>query len=189
MTRGVSRRDLFTFWRKPPAVDPPAAPAPAAPPRPSALLRPPGALPEALFLGTCTRSGHCALACPRQAIFLLDPSFGRAAGTPMIRARAAPCVVCEGLECTRACPSGALARIGVAELRMGTAAVDAAGCVTWRGQSCRACVDACPIPGAIALHDGAHPVVDAARCTGCGVCEHVCPTEQASIAVTPARSL
>jgi MauM/NapG family ferredoxin protein len=175
---GVSRRDLFAFWRKP------AAPGPEPDP-----LRPPGAIADELLVGTCRRSGHCVDACPRQAIFPLDDGFGRARGTPALRARSAPCVVCAELACTQACPSGALERVAVSEVRMGTACVDAASCVAWRGEPCVSCVTSCPVPGAIRRSAEGHPVVDDAHCIGCGVCEHVCPTPRASIAVVPARRL
>ncbi len=187
----LSRRELFSFWRKPPAAkaggdQPPAPPAP--PPLPT-LLRPPGAIFEDLFVDRCTHCGKCVEVCPRQAIALLPDEFGRAAGTPAIVARAAPCVVCEGLQCTKACPSGALLRVATFDVQMGTAVVDATRCTTFHGQACAACVTACPVPGALAQDGAGHPAVDASRCIGCGVCENVCPTPMASITVEPAREI
>jgi MauM/NapG family ferredoxin protein len=186
---GVSRRDLFTFWRREAPAEP--APAPAPPPALPAYdpLRPPGAIAEDLFVDRCTRCGKCVAVCPRQAITPLDPSFGRATGTPGITARHAPCVVCEGLQCTQVCPSGALLRVAVFDVQMGTAILDEERCVTFHGESCRACVDACPVPGALVADEDGHPRVEPARCIGCGVCENVCPTETASIVVEPAREL
>jgi ferredoxin-type protein NapG len=172
----IRRRDLLTFWRRPPereALEP---------------LRPPGALFEPLFVDTCQKCGRCVEVCPRHAIVALDAGFGRSAGTPAIRPREAPCVVCEGLQCTQVCPSGALTRIAVFDVQMGTAEVAPARCLTFQGQACRVCVEACPVPGALVEHDG-HPVVDEARCIGCGVCENVCPTPAASIPVRSARQL
>ena len=173
---GIRRRDLFTFWRRPPSTEE------------GEPLRPPGAIFETLFGDTCRRCGKCVEVCPRHAIAPLDESFGASAGTPAIRPRLAPCVVCEGLQCTQVCPSGALARVAVFDVQMGTAEVQAGRCITFQGQTCRVCVEACPVPGALAEHDG-HPVVDQSRCIGCGVCEHVCPTPAASITVRSARQL
>jgi MauM/NapG family ferredoxin protein len=171
---GISRRDLFRFWRKPqPATHKPASPT---------LLRPPGAVFEALLLDTCSRCGNCVDACPRQAIFPLGTLYGPAQGTPAILARHAPCVVCEGLQCTQVCPTHALARVEVSDIDMGTAVIDGARCLTWKGESCGVCVEACPVPGAL-TQKGGHPVVDPQRCIGCGVCENVCPTPQASVVV------
>jgi ferredoxin-type protein NapG len=172
---GIRRRDLFRFWRRPPA--------PAAEPE---RLRPPGAIVESLFVDACQRCGRCVEVCPRQAIAPLDASFGASAGTPAIRARQAPCVVCEGLVCTTVCPSGALLPLAVFDVLMGTAEVDRARCLSFQGEACRVCVDACPVPGALAAPDG-HPEVEASRCIGCGVCEHVCPTPIPSIGVRSAR--
>jgi MauM/NapG family ferredoxin protein len=173
---GLRRRDLFTFWRREAARATPT------------LLRPPGAVEEALFLDACQRCGRCVAVCPRQAIAPLDASAGAAAGTPVIRARQAPCVVCEGLQCTQVCPSGALTRVAVFDVQMGTAVVERGRCLTFRGDACRACVDACPVPGAL-VEQGGHPVVQEARCIGCGVCENVCPTPEASIVVGSARRI
>jgi Pyruvate/2-oxoacid:ferredoxin oxidoreductase delta subunit len=86
------------------------------------------------------------------------------------------------------CPSGALRPIAVFDVQMGTAVVQST-CVTYHGQPCAQCVTACPVPGAIATAPDGHPLVDAARCIGCGVCEHVCPTPEASIIVEPAREI
>jgi MauM/NapG family ferredoxin protein len=184
----VTRRELFSFWRrgKPEPErerEPDPAPEPVRDP-----LRPPGAVFETIFVGKCQRSGECIEACPRQAIFALDEAWGRSAGTPAIVARSAPCVVCEGLQCTKACPSGALVKLGVMDVQMGTAVVYDS-CVTYAGETCAACVTSCPVPGAIAVGPKSHPVVDAGRCIGCGVCEHVCPTAPASIVITPARDI
>lgn len=190
LTDGIRRRDLFTVFRKGSDDGSPEAPTSGAAPSPLSVrdpLRPPGALFETLFLDTCERCGRCVAVCPREAIAPLDASWGEAAGTPAIVPRDAPCVVCEGLQCTRACPTGALAKVAPFDVAMGTAVL-LASCVTLEGHECGDCVVACPIPGAIAERGG-RPVVDVARCTGCGVCEHVCPTEPPSIVVEPARAL
>ena len=205
----LSRRALLTFWRRPEeetrapkAPPPPQAPVVPGPfetsrpwpvdrvPGPSLgrrlPLRPPGNMHEYLLREACTRCGHCIDACPADAIFRLDASWGDAEGTPAINPRKQPCVVCEGLQCTRVCPSGALQHIvNVPEIQMGTAAVDRGHCVTYSGQSCTACVTVCPVPEAIAVSAEGHPVVEEHRCIGCGLCVRACPTEPTSIEVVP----
>ena len=74
---------------------------------PEDWLRPPGALPEEQFKGTCSRCGECARVCPAQCI-QIDYSGVRGEGAPYIDVNYMPCVMCDGLLCMQNCPSGAL---------------------------------------------------------------------------------
>jgi ferredoxin-type protein NapG len=172
MPRDVSRRELFGILRREKKDKPPPSVA-------RIHLRPPGAVAEDLFADTCQQCHKCIEVCPRECIFPLADL------TPAILARRAPCVLCNGLLCTTVCPSGALQKLGRNEdVHMGTAVVIQKTCVTWHGQPCDACHQACPVPGALRL-EWAQPVVDADKCTGCGLCEFNCPTTPASIVVVP----
>jgi MauM/NapG family ferredoxin protein len=176
VSRDLSRRELFGLLRKA---------RPAGPPLASRRwLRPPGAAPEAEFASLCHRCGRCVDICPREALFALPASEVERAGTPAFVARRAPCAMCEGLRCQTVCPSGALAPLAKGAVRMGLAEVVAARCIGFAGEACAVCVTACPVPGAV-RSEGGRPVVDAALCTGCGSCEHACPTVPASIVVRP----
>ena len=168
-----SRRDLLTFWRRrdPPKVD-------------RSHLRPPGAIAEAQFLDQCVRCGQCIAICPADAIVALDEP-GKGFGTPVVKARNQACVLCNGLQCTQTCPSGALLPLRFHhEIQMGTAFVDVETCRLSKGQACDVCVDECPVPQAIAIDDN-RIVVDPAICVGCGACEQHCPSEPVSIRITP----
>ena len=69
------------------------------------------------------------------------------------------------------------ARIGVAILRQ-------EDCLAWGGSDCQMCFARCPLMGeAITLEDF-KPFIWEDRCTGCGVCEHVCATVNDRNAVT-----
>jgi ferredoxin-type protein NapG len=149
-------------------------------------LRPPGARPEAEFLQACTKCGKCTDACGANAIFPLSEEFGALAGTPAIAARKFPCWLTPDVPCIAACPTGALLPTPRFEVRIGLAALDEARCLVYQGTPCDRCVSVCPAPGALVVVDG-RPKVVADDCTGCGVCEHVCPTDPASIHVRPAR--
>lgn len=150
-------------------------------------LRPPGAVTESLFVDRCQRCGACVEACPADAIFPLAAGTGRAAGTPAIDPDLAACVVCEGLQCTQVCPSGALQRlVEPAEIRMGTAEVYSSVCVRSDGEACSLCVERCPLgEAAIEFDGGGPPTVRSPGCVGCGVCQLYCPTEPKAIVVRP----
>lgn len=152
------------------------------------LLRPPGAIPEPDFLSTCHRCGTCVEACPADAIRFAEEGEGLAAGTPIIVAAAAPCVVCDALACMANCPSGALRLVPKESIRMGVARVEPDNCLAWNGADpgCRACVEMCPFAGsAISVEAERGPVVHEAACTGCGLCEFYCPAGKTAILVEP----
>jgi len=153
-----------------------------------AYLRPPGAIPESQFIDTCQRCGACVDICPARAIF--SPRGGlseNASGTPVVDPNLAACVVCEGLQCTTVCPSGALQRLTKPDqIHMGLAEVYETLCVRYHGEPCTECVDKCPFgTSAIRFNDAGPPEVLAAGCTGCGVCQLYCPTTPKAIVVKP----
>jgi MauM/NapG family ferredoxin protein len=181
--KGVSRRELLTFWRRPleELSKPPPKPAPLPPP-----LRPPGMMHELMLVNDCIRCGKCIEVCPASAIHPLGPERGAAAGTPFIDARLMPCVLCTGLKCTHVCPSGALIPVYVnKDVTMGLAVLDESRCVAHHGTACDVCFKQCPVPGAIRIDGDARVFVEPELCVGCGLCEHVCPTEPQSIRVVP----
>ena len=151
------------------------------------FLRPPGAIEEDRFLETCSRCGKCADACPADAIFRLNEAHGEAGGTPVIDADMAACVVCEGLQCTQVCQSGALSKLTEPSMiRMGVAQVYESLCERTLGGTCTTCVDLCPLgESAIRFNDHGAPEVLSPGCVGCGVCQLNCPTSPKAITVLP----
>jgi ferredoxin-type protein NapG len=93
----------------------------------------------------------------------------------------------------RRLPHRRLDRIEDAE--MGVAVIDTESCLSWQGLRCEVCHRECPIQGeAIRLehrsrltskHAMLLPVVNSESCTGCGICEAQCPTEEWAIRVLP----
>jgi len=148
-------------------------------------LRPPGALPEREFLSTCIRCGKCSQSCPYGAIRIAGLLDGiEIMGTPIIRPRRTPCYLC--MKCPPVCPSGALKRSlqKKEDVTMGIAVIDTKTCLAWQGTICRSCYDDCPILNeAITMDDKLQPVVHKNKCTGCGICENVCPADPAAIVV------
>ncbi len=170
---GFSRRDLLLGRvRKDARRQPPA----------TIVHRPPGAVDEPAFLAGCTRCGDCIKVCPAEAIVLAPEPNGRAAGTPTINPMTAPCVMCEDPPCIHACEPGVLSFD--APLKMGTASIRKPYCLPHRGTTCTVCSERCPVEGAIEVVDG-KPVIDEATCTGCGVCQHVCPAPYKGVLILP----
>ena len=162
------------------------AAAVAATPNPLApVLRPPGAVPEQQFRDTCSRCGDCVRVCPAQCI-KIDPAGLRGNGVPFVDVDAAACVLCDGLLCMHACPTGALVPTPLGDIDMGTAGWHAQTCLrTAKGEPCTTCVDVCPV-GEVAIGLLGNDVqVKSDGCTGCGMCQTHCPTLPKSITVTP----
>ncbi len=165
------------------------------------LLRPPGALPEADFLGACLRCGLCVRDCPYDTLKLAQITDPIANGTPYFIARDVPCEMCEDIPCVAACPSGALdqALDDIDDARMGLAVlIDQETCLNFLGLRCDVCYRVCPsIDEAITLEmerntrTGHHarflPTVHSDKCTGCGKCEQACVLETAAIKVVPLK--
>jgi ferredoxin-type protein NapG len=146
------------------------------------ILRPPGAIAEDAFLAGCTQCNACVEACPPHAIGHAPPRFRRAAGTPMIDPIQQPCWMCEGFPCITVCEPQVL-RFDRPK-KMGLAKIDAVNCLPYQGRVCSACIDDCPVPGAIELIDGKPRIVPDV-CTGCGVCQFVCPAPDNAILLMP----
>lgn len=171
-------------------------------------LRPPAAIDEKDFAKACIRCGDCVEACPYDTLILATPDDNTAIGTPYFKARNIPCYLCTDAPCVINCPSGALDvknitesesnSLNINKSRMGVAIVDHNSCIAFWGIQCDACYRACPLLGeAISLkfeqneRTGKHavmtPVVNGDICTGCGLCEHACVTENPSIIVLPTK--
>jgi ferredoxin-type protein NapG len=148
------------------------------------VLRPPGAIDEESFLAACTRCSACVTACPHDAVTLAPPRLRGAAGTPTIDPLRAPCRMCPDTPCITACEPRALRPDQ--PLKMGTAVISPLTCLAHQNSPCSACVEHCPVPGALSLVDG-RPAVNADACTGCGVCQYVCPAPQNAVLILPLK--
>ncbi len=159
---------------------------------PSARLRPPGAVePDERFLRTCTGCADCVPACPHGAIFIVEAGVdGSDRQVASIAPLRQPCMLCVDLPCIAACPDGALEPLPApAAARLGVAQVDPRRCRTFHGDPCDLCHRHCPLPGDAIKMIGGKPVVMPAACTGCGICESVCPDRPRSIRVYAERDL
>jgi ferredoxin-type protein NapG len=158
-------------------------------------LRPPGALAEADFAAACIKCGQCVHACPYDTLRLARAQDGAPIGTPFFTPRRVPCYMCTDFPCVPACPTGALdPEFGdIADARMGLAVIDEESCLSWQGLRCEVCYRVCPVkdgaitiqthPRQLSRHAMFVPVVHSRACTGCGMCEEACPTDEAAIRV------
>lgn len=134
--------------------------------------RPPHAVPESEFLAGCTKCDACIQACPPHAIYRAPESEGQLAGFPIIDPESQPCLMCDDLPCVPACEAGVLRF--EAPISMALAKVDTVACLAFNGIVCTVCAEHCPVENAITMEAG-KPVIDSDICTGCGVCQYVCP--------------
>ncbi|HHJ36059.1 MAG TPA: hypothetical protein ENJ87_09875 [Gammaproteobacteria bacterium] len=163
----------------------------------SRWLRPPFAINELEFLLACTRCNDCIEACPHGVVFSLSARVGaRAAGTPALDLLNKGCHLCEDWPCVTACTPDALiipkhqaCTEGLKSEQttddrpmpeLARASIDTNACLPYSGPECGACLDSCPVEGALTL-DMVRPVIDTKRCTGCGLCRETCITEPKAI--------
>jgi len=109
----------------------------------------------------------------REGYMVQDPS--NALNTLLAASGTGYCNFC--MLCVASCPTGALASFDAQRQWIGEAVIDEQICIAFvRIGGCRKCVDYCP-SGAIELDSAQRPVVDPAKCNGCGVCENICPSD------------
>jgi polyferredoxin len=156
------------------------------------LIRPPGALSEAAFLGRCVRCGECMKVCIGDA---LQPTWLEAGlegiFTPRLIGRIGYCEYNCTL-CGQVCPTGAIRRLTREEKQatvIGRAYFDKNRCLPYaKGVPCMVCEEHCPTPDkAIKFRDTKvlnsegesvdlrQPYVIDELCIGCGICENRCP--------------
>lgn len=153
------------------------------------LIRPPGAVPEPLFLDRCLRCGLCMSVCMSHTI---QPSLWEAGlegiWSPRLDLRLAPCEKhCN--RCGQVCPTQAIRPLSLEErtyAKIGTAILLKERCLVWeQDKTCLVCDEICPYD-AIEFRevDGKRrPFVTESRCNGCGYCEHKCPVQGESAIV------
>ena len=151
-------------------------------PRREEPLLPPGAESNMNFRKRCVGCQLCVAACPNK---VLRPARGRDFPRPEMGFDKGWCRP-ECTKCSQVCPAGAIREIGPAEkpdIHIGCAEWHKEACLAQqKGVHCTVCERHCPEkaivlvpldpgnPGGVCV-----PVVDSARCTGCGACENLCP--------------
>lgn len=116
---------------------------------PDKPLRPPGSVPEDLFLDLCIRCGQCFKVCPGPVLHAAGLEYGwESLWTPVARPDHAGCHQ-DCNFCTQVCPTGAIQPLDIAAKRgfqMGLARVDTNTCLPFRQddrQDCDVCYVEC----------------------------------------------
>jgi ferredoxin-type protein NapF len=138
-------------------------------------LRPPWSVAEETFTDACTRCGECLDACPEDILIHGDGGF------PTVDFQRGECSFCQ--DCVDACPEPAFLDPTEHPPWRQTARISEA-CLCQRGVVCQNCRDACPenaIRFPPRLGGPALPVLDTSRCTGCGACVAICPSQAIGI--------
>ncbi len=124
------------------------------------LVRPPGALPEKVFLSRCIKCGQCMRICPTNVIHPAGMQSGlEGLWTPVLNFRIGTsgcqfnCIACGNL-----CPTAAIRPISIDErlgrhsyaeqgpIKIGTAFVDRGRCLPWAmDRPCIVCQEVCPV--------------------------------------------
>ncbi len=107
-----------------------------------------------------------------------------AIGTPVIKPKESPCVLCNGLLCIEACKDGALKPVDtVTQVKMGIARINKSQCFAWDDQDCHLCYIKCPLQDEALYQEDGKPVINEEKCVGCGICEYVCSTINSTCAI------
>ena len=159
---------------------------------PAQVIRPPGAVPEPLFLQLCVRCGQCMRVCPTNTLqpCLLE-SGPQGLWSPRLSPRLAGCDQTCNL-CGTVCPTEAIRPLPLEEkkhAKLGTASIDRNRCLVWeQDRLCLICDEQCPYDAIVFRWENGfrRPFVIGARCNGCGFCEEQCPVQgESAIRVTP----
>lgn len=150
---------------------------------PRCCVRPPFAIAEADFLRSCSRCAACLKAYSYHVLHMLPARCGfLRSGTPAMELCKHGCHLCEGWPCVAACDTGAL-KMPVANVmpKLGRLMVSPHRCLASPTHDCHACIDVCPVDGAISTGSDSKPLIIEDYCPGCGLCLEACVADPKAI--------
>lgn len=133
------------------------------------ILRPPYATDMALFSTLCTTCSEkpCIVSCEENIIVLDSVS-----NTPSLLFTQGGCTFCK--ECALACPIDVLSVEAESNIQAHFS-IDTKQCMAWNSVICNSCADVCDAK-AITFFGMLRPLLDKERCTHCGFCYGICPS-------------
>lgn len=137
------------------------------------VVRPPYNADPSLFQTLCPdcESKACAKVCEEEIIVIQDD------GTPALDFSQKGCTFCD--KCAEGCDADVLSDTSL-NFISAKIEIDVLKCVAWHGVMCSSCKDPC-LEDAIRFLGLFRPEIASDRCTGCGWCLPVCPTQAIEI--------
>jgi len=136
------------------------------------VVRPPYGLSESLFQSECPACENkaCVASCDEKIIIIAED------GTPELNFASSGCTFCD--ECATVCEAGVLdLEHGQYNSKLNADfAISLTSCVAHNGVICFSCKEPC-LDDAILFNGMFNPIIDMSRCSGCGFCISVCPTD------------
>ncbi len=136
-------------------------------------VRPPYNSDPDLFHRLCPECADkpCAGVCEEEIIEIDEE------GTPVLSFSKRGCTFCDA--CLDACEPGVLSDKTLNSINA-VVEIDVLKCMAWHQSICSSCKDPC-LEDAIAFLGLFRPQIVSDRCTGCGWCIHVCPSDAINI--------
>jgi ferredoxin-type protein NapF len=135
------------------------------------ILRPPYFQDESIFFTNCTScDGLCSTAC-EENIIIIQKDF-----TPKLDFTSSGCTYCD--ECANICPNEVL-KLEYKKNIDAKIEIDVLSCLAWNQTMCFSCKDPC-LDDAIDFLGMFRPSIND-KCTSCGFCIKVCPTNAIKI--------
>ena len=115
----------------------------------------------------------CVVACEENIIFIEDEK-------PIIKFGNRGCTFCD--ECAEVCELDVLKVENKKEKLNAELFINLKKCMAWNQTVCFACQDVC-IDRAIDFHGMFNPIINEEKCTSCGFCISVCPSDAIEVQI------
>ncbi len=127
---------------------------------------------ESFFTKECMHcDGKCSTFCEEKIIIILEDK------TPAIDFGLGGCTYCDA--CANACPTDVL-KIEYKNKIETSIKIDILKCMSWHNTMCFSCKDPC-LDDAIEFLGIFRPTINPLKCTNCGFCIRVCPSDAISV--------